>query len=162
MKMNSAYKPVGGIESVTLYPADAVEQAIFSSLGCEVELSGDAICVPLLDDGSLYEERTECNGGIHRVSHTLQIVANRDNANEWLSLDFLERASIEGVIAVISLYDGRCLLAGYSAHFGSEQPMRLESLISSSGDSPRDTPTATLRLIAQDTEFSPEILNLKN
>ena len=160
MAMTAIYKPVGGVESATLYPADAVEMALFSDDGCEVELSGEGLCVPLLDDGSHYEERAECKGGIHKVAHALHLVADRASGDEWFDADFLERASVDGVVAVITLYDGRRLLLGYSAHFGGEQPLRLESLESSSGESLHDIPTATLRLVSYDTEFSPEILNL--
>ena len=156
----SSYKPVGGIESVALYPADAVVWAIFSSQGCEITLSGEAVSVPLLDDGSQYEECSESNNGIQRVAHSLRLTADRECACEWFSPDFLERAAIDGVVAVISLCDGRRLLAGYSAHFGCEQPLRLDKLISNSGESLRDIPTATLHLVSHDTEFSPEILNL--
>ncbi len=155
----SSYKPVGGIESVALYPADAVARAIFSCEGCEVELSGDAISVPLIDDGSQYEECSEGNNGIQRVAHSLRLTADRECACEWFSPDFVERVAIDGVVAVISLCDGRRLLAGYSVHFGCEQPLRLEKLISNSGESLRDIPTATLHLVSYDTEFSPEILN---
>lgn len=162
MKTTATYKPVGGVESATLYPADAVGEALFSSRGCEVELSGETICVPLLDDGSRYEERAECKRGIHKVSHTLHLVADRDSASEWFAADFLERASTDGVIAIVTLCDGRRLLLGYSAHFGDEQPLRLESLISNSGETLRDIPTATLCLVSHDTEFSPELLNYQS
>ena len=54
MNMVATYKPVGGVESVALYPADAVVTALFSSDGCEVELSGIPIEVPLLEDCSQY------------------------------------------------------------------------------------------------------------
>ena len=145
----SNYKPVGGVESVTLYPANAVESALFSSDGCEVDL---------LDDLSQYEECAECNDGVACVSHRLSIVADRRDASDWLTIEFLEQVLYEGLVAVVSLCDGRRLLVGYSAQFTTEQPLRLESLTSSSGSRLHDTPTVTLRLVSYDTEFSPEII----
>ena len=158
MKSNANYKSVGGVESCTLYPADAVTTALFSCEGCEIELSGTAIEVPLLDDASEYEECSQMEVGATLISHRLHLVAERNEAKSWLNDHFIERAYTEGLVAVISLYDGRRLLAGYSAQFGDEQPLRLESLTSTSGTSLNETPSVTLRLISQDTEFSPEIL----
>lgn len=156
--MTANYKPVGGVESCTLYPADAVQRAIFSSEGCEVQLQGSCIEVELLEDSSRYEEEAKGGDGAMRVSHLLHLVADRDVAVEWLDTDFLERLSIEGAVAVIVLEDGRRLLAGYSSHLGNEQPLHLECLISSSGTTLHDKPTVTLRLVSYDTEFSHAIL----
>ena len=158
MENNSIYKPIGGIESCALYPADAVEMILFSSNGCEVELSGTPLETPLLEDSSYYEEVLRLQQGVASVSHLLHLVANRNDANEWLDNDFLERAAFEGLVAIISLCDGRRLLAGYSMHLGDEQPLRLESITTSSGNSPRETPSATLRLVAYDAEFSMKLL----
>jgi hypothetical protein len=158
MDVATSYKAVGGVESVALYPANAVSSVLFSSAGCEVEFSHAAIEIELLDDSSHYEEVAECNDGVACVSHQLSIVADRGKAHEWLTIDFLERASCEGLVADVLLCDGRRLLVGYSLRFGSEQPLRLDSLTSSSGSRLCDTPAATLRLVSYDTEFSAEIL----
>ncbi|MBQ3026956.1 MAG: hypothetical protein IJD27_05455, partial [Alistipes sp.] len=83
---------------------------------------------------------------------------DRIKGQRWLEEEFLERCAVEGVIAAIKLCDGRRLLAGYSATFASEQPLRLESATSTSGTSPHDIPTVTLRLVSHDTAFSPVIL----
>jgi hypothetical protein len=154
----SRSKPIGGVEGVALYPADAVTSALFSSEGCEVELSGVAVEVPLLDDSSYYTETSKTTNGVTRISHLLHLVADRNDATEWLTEEFIERAYFEGFVAVISLCSGRQLLAGYSALFENEQPLRLESLTHSSGSGPHEVPSVTLRLIAHDTAFSPNIL----
>lgn len=156
--MTSNYKPVGGVESIALYPTNAVATALFSSEGVEVGLSGTPIEVELLEDLSCYEEVCESKCGITRISHKLTLVADRTNAEAWLATDFLERASIEGLVAVASLCDGRTLLIGYSATFCNEQPLRPLSLLSSSGNSLHDKPTVSLQLVSHDTEFSHEIL----
>ena len=156
--MSSNYKPVGGVESCSLYPADAVQTAIFSSKGCKVQLQGTPIKVDLLDDSSHYNEEIKCKDGPVKVSHQLQLVADRKVAEKWLDTEFLERLSIEGAIAVVTLEDGRSLLVGYSSHFGDEQPLRLEYLISESGNNLHDKPIVTLQLLSYDTEFSSEIL----
>lgn len=155
--MASNYKPVGGVESCALYPAEAVQTALFSSEGCQATLSGMPVAVMLLDDASHYEEVVESCDGITKISHRLSLVADRGDAAPWLDVDFLERASIEGLVAVVGLANGRSVLVGYSLHFGSEQPLRLQSMTSTSGSKLHDTPTVTLFLTSCDTEFSYEM-----
>ena len=156
--MKANYKPIGGVERCTLYPADAVQAAIFSSEGCEVQLRGEGIEVELLEETSRYEEESKGVDGIVKVSHLLNLVADRKEAEVWLDNDFLEHLVIEGTIAIVTLEDGRRLLVGYSSHFGDEQPLRLESMISSSGNNLHEQPIVTLRLVSHDTEFSSEII----
>ena len=156
--MGPNYIAVGGVERVALYPTEAVEEALFSSEGCEVTLAASPIEVELLDDGSHYEEEATNRDGATLVTHRLHIVADRSSAERWLEQDFLERAAVEGVVAVVTLCDGRTLLVGYSAHFGNEQPLLLDSLTSSSGEGAHDSPRVTLQLHSHDTEFSTELI----
>lgn len=156
--MKPSYKPVGGVERVALYPAHAVEMALFSNEGCEVSLAGTPIEVELIDDGSFYEETIENKCGVTRISHRLHLCASRECAEAWLDNEFLEQMALDGVVAVASLNDGRTLLVGYSAHFEAEQPLRLESLTSTSGSELHETPVVTLQLHSHDTAFSAEIL----
>ena len=156
--MGPNYIAVGGVERVALYPTEAVEEALFSSEGCEVTLAASPIEVELLDDGSHYEEEATNRDGATLVTHRLHLVADRSSAERWLEQDFLERAAVEGVVAVVTLCDGRTLLVGYSAHFGNEQPLLLDSLTSSSGEGAHDSPRVTLQLHSHDTEFSTELI----
>lgn len=157
--MTSNYKPVGGVKRVLLYPAEAAKRILFSSEGCEVEFaSTDPIEVELMEDMSSYEERAEATKGQTKIAHILQLVADRAKGEAWLETDFLEMASIDGVVAEVMLADNRRLLVGYSPTFGDEQPLRLKSLSSSSGSTLHDRPTVTLRLESHDTAFSCEII----
>ena len=156
--MNPNYKAVGGVEQVALYPTDAVTSALFSSRGCELTLASSPLVVELVDDGSHYEEEATNKDGATLVTHRLHLVADRSSAERWLEQDFLERAAVEGVVAVVTLCDGRRVVVGYSAHFGNEQPLRLDSLTSSSGEGAHDSPRVTLQLDSHDTEFSTELI----
>lgn len=156
--MSTKYKPVGGVESATLYPADAVTSALFSSRSCEVQFSGEGVEVELVDDLSSLEEASKHPYGVQKVSHRLTLVADRNKGEAWLDEEFIERCSIEGVVAEVHLCDGRTMLVGYSAHFSDEQPLRLESLTYNSGCSLHDTPTLSLKLVSEDSEFSKEIV----
>ena len=158
--MSPNYKPVGGVESCTLYPADAVVTALFSSEGCKVELSGTPVEVPLLEEASHYDEASIFDHATTSVSHSLHLVADRGEAQPWLNDVFLERGAYEGFVALIALNDGRRLLVGYSAHLGNEQPLRLEKISSASGSSLRETPSVTLHLTSHDADFSPEIIEI--
>lgn len=156
--MCANYKPVGGVESAVLYPADAVVTALFSNEGCEVSFTGTPLEVALIEDKSLYEECAEYEYGVAKISHQLHLVADREDAKSWLEADFLEQASIDGVVALLSLCDGRKLLVGYSAQFGNEQPLRLKTVTTSSGTMLRERPTVALQLTSFDTTFSQSIL----
>ena len=156
--MASSYKPVGGVKRALLYPADAVKTALFSSEGCQVQFLGIPIEVELREDKSSYEECAESSKGQVKITHTLHIVSDRDKAKRWLETDFLERASADGVVAQVVLADDRRLLLGYSSVFGNEQPLRLESLKSTSGTTLHDRPYVALRFVAHDTEFSCEVI----
>ena len=156
--MASNYKPVGGVKSVFLYPAEAISTILFSSEGCEVEFVDSPIEVELLEDKSSYEERVEVSKGQTKVVHTLRLVADRVKAEKWLETEFLERASLDGVVADVLLADNRRVVVGYSLLFGDEQPLRLESLISTSGSTPHDRPSVTLQLVSCDKEFACRII----
>jgi hypothetical protein len=158
MKTTSNYKSIGGVESVALYPADAVAKALFSSEGCEVELSGTPIEVALIDDASHYEESSRLECGTTTVSHLLHLVAEMNDGEKWRDEQFLESAFFEGFVAVVTLCSGIRLLVGYSAKFTNEQPLRLDSITSASGSTPLETPSVTLRLMSRDTDFSAHIL----
>ena len=160
MRTSSNYKPVGGVESCALYPDDSVVTAIFSSEGCTIKLEGSPVEVPLLDDASSYDESTLSKQGATSVLHSLRLVADRGCAEEWLEEEFLERAAFEGFVAIITLNDGRRLLAGYSSRLNAEQPLRLGKIVSTSGNALRETPSVTLELVSYDAEFSPEILEI--
>ena len=158
MRTYSNYKPIGGVESVALYPAEAVVKALFSSEGCEVEFSSMPLEVALIDDASHYEEISRLECGTNSVAHQLHLVAEMSEGERWLDKQFLERAFFDGVVAVVTLCSGVRLLVGYSAQFASEQPLRLDSITSSSGNTLHQTPSVTLRLVSRDTEFSSHIL----
>lgn len=156
--MASSYKPVGGVKRVLLYPTEAIKKVLFSKKGCEVEYSAAPIEVELMEDKSSFEERAEAVKGQTRITHILQLVSDRAKGEEWLKPDFLEMISIDGAVADVELADNRHLLVGYSTTFGNEQPLRLESLSSSSGSTLHDKPTLTLRLVSHDIAFSCEIV----
>jgi hypothetical protein len=158
MKTTSNYKSIGGVESVALYPVEAVATALFSSEGCEVELIGSPIEITLIDDSSLYEESSRLERGTTTVLHQLHLVADINDGKKWLDKQFLDQAFFEGFIAVVTLCSGARLLVGYSAEFTNEQPLRLDSITSSSGSSLHETPSVRLQLVSHDTEFSTHIL----
>lgn len=156
--MQPRYKPVGGVESVALYPADAVQTILFSSSGCEVVFDGTPVEVELLDDHSVFEERLETSKGATKVLHKLTLVADRGVAEAWLADEFIDEGSYNGLVAVVKLCDGRQLLCGYSHALSAEQPLFIESITTHSGSSLHDTPSVALHLVSQDTEFSQEII----
>ena len=150
MAENKTYKPVGGVARVALHAADAVVGAQFATEGCAIEFCDEAIEVALRDDGSTLTETTTPDKGIITVSHRLDLVAERNDAEPWLEERFIERATRVGVVAIVTLNDSRSVVLGYSEHLGTEQPLRLHSLTLNAGVTPSDSPTARLSLCSTD------------
>lgn len=156
MDMNIYYKPVGGVARVVLYrPTDDMETA-FGADCCTAVFNCEGIDVTLLDDRSSFEECAAPQAGAVSVVHTLTLVASRNEAAQWLAPDFIMRATHEGLVADITLNDGRRLLCGCSEALGSEQPLRLVSLRSDSCCRLSQTPALVLTLRSEDTAFACE------
>ena len=129
------YKPVGGVRSATLYAADTVGGVL-----AEVEL---------IDDGSTYKEVLTAEKGCGVVKHTLVLKALYSSAAAWLSREFIEKATLVGVVARVTLNDLRQVTVGYSEALKFEQPLRLKSLEVDSKHSVGQTPTVTLELCCE-------------
>ena len=129
------YKPVGGVRSVTLYAADTVGGVL-----AEVEL---------IDDSSTYKEVLTAGKGCGVVKHTLVLKALYGSAAAWLSGECIEKATLVGVVARVTLNDLRQVTVGYSEALKFEQPLRLKSLEVDSKHSVGQTPTVTLELCCE-------------
>ena len=129
------YKPVGGVRSVTLYAADTVGGVL-----AEVEL---------IDDSSTYKEVLAAEKGCGVVRQTLTLKALYSSAAAWLSREFIEEATLAGLVAKVTLNDLRQITVGYSEILKFEQPLRLKSLEIDSKHSVEQTPTVTLELCCE-------------
>lgn len=160
--MSELCKPIGGVVYCVLYPADAVESALFSVDGCKLKIKTDwskVIDVEVVNGASLYEEECVIDNGVFKVEHRLSLVVHRRFADALLDPEFLKRASVEGVIAFLYTADGRTLLVGYSQRFADEQPLLLEKVLSSSQHIVEEYPTVTLQFASHDTDFSVKMDN---
>lgn len=129
------YKPVGGVRSVALYAADTVGRLL-----AEVEL---------IDDSSTYREVLTAEKGCGVVKQTLTLKALYSSAAAWLSREFIEEATLAGVVAKVTLNDLRKVVVGYSEALKFEQPLHLKSLEIDSKHSVEQTPTVTLELCCE-------------
>ena len=105
----------------------------------------------LIEDRSSLNEEISFKDGIVAVRHTLTLVADRNLAEAWLEPAFCSEAVLCGLCAVVTLNDGCTLLVGCSERFGTQQPLRPVSIVSSSGSRLADMPTLTLTLESYDT-----------
>lgn len=144
MTENLAYKPVGGIIRAELFAVGGLNSA-------QEMVQGAGISVSLMDDGSSYEESISAQGLPVSVNHTLTLCSDRNLASGWFDEEFLQRAAIEGLAALITLSTGESLLLGWSEKFGFEQALRLSELRFESGQRPNDSPRVKLVLSARDT-----------
>lgn len=132
-----SYKPIGGVKRATLHSADTVG------------LQSDGLYVELVDDRSSYTQKLSVENGVAVVVHTLTLVALCTDAAPWLSDQFIESASREGLIAKVELNDSQHLVVGLSERLLFEQPLRLQSIVVDSALSAAQTPTVTLTLQSQ-------------
>ena len=144
MTENKFYKPVGGILSAELFFASEVNTA-----GDLPE--GKGVAVELIDDESTYEELFSASNGLVSVQHTLTLASDRNLAREWLSQEFVQRCTAEGVVARVTMATGEQIVVGTDPRFGFEQALRLSSLGFMSGSSPNDSPRVILTLKCHDT-----------
>ena len=151
---NDTKKPIGGIAHCALYPADSVRIESVTTGGCSVSFVGEPYEFELFDERSTFSEQMLSDKGILKVIHRLELVADRNFASAWLAPAFTHQAIDRGVVARLTLTDGRELLVGYSWKFASERPLRLSSLTFNSGSRANETPTLTLTLTSEDTAFA--------
>lgn len=138
-------KPVGGIESVAVVPAGT------AAAGSPQEIAAQAEELPLVEDASYYEERTEWLDGIPRTEHRLSVTLPRDEAQRIFTPQAVEWWATAGTAAVVRTASGERLVVGWSERFGGEQPLRLVSIASTTARSPREVPTATALFRSFDT-----------
>lgn len=148
---NTNYKPVGGVARVALYPTGGDMEFRFADGACTAKFDCEPVAVPLMDDRSSFEELFDNSSGPVAVTHTLTLVAERGEAERWLSAEFADCVLRQGVIADVTLNDGRRLLVGCSERMEQDFPLRFVSLRSDSGKRLSDTPTLTLTLRSTDT-----------
>ena len=144
MTENLAYKPVGGLLRAELFALEGLSSA-------EDMVSGAGVEVSLMDDGSSYEELHSAEGLPVSVQHTLTLASDRNLAREWLSQEFVQRCTVEGVVARVTMATGEQIVVGTDPRFGFEQALRLSSLGFMSGSSPNDSPRVILTLKCHDT-----------
>ena len=144
MTENEFYKPVGGILSAELCYVGDLESELDMVEGRGVE-------VELIDYKSSYEELMSADNGLVSVQHTLTLASDRNLAREWLSQEFVQRCTAEGVVARVTMATGEQIVVGTDPRFGFEQALRLSSLGFMSGSSPNDSPRVILTLKCHDT-----------
>lgn len=127
------HKPIGGVQSVTLRSTPT---------------AATTIAVPLVDDSSVYQQCIEASESVV-VRHTLTLVARRNDAEDWLSESFVQRAACSGFVAEVVLNDGRQYSVG-----DSSAPLYLMKLVSDSKMSATEEPTVTLTLCCENNTLN--------
>ena len=135
------HKPIGGVRSVELRATAAVGVEALS------------VEVALIDDRLSYVQHLCADKGTIVVEHTLELVARRNDARQWMDNAFVERAVLQGLQASITLNDGREIELGVCDTTLYATPLRLVSLLSDSARSVAYEPTVTLTLRSQDTKI---------
>ncbi|MBO5875046.1 MAG: hypothetical protein J6Q20_00805 [Alistipes sp.] len=153
---SSHRKPVGGVRSVRLCAAENVDYVEFAEDANGYKLltffdREQIMECSLLEDASWLEESFAFEDGVVAVQHTLTLVAERNDAAAWIEPEFYREAMDMGLCAEVELNDGRRLLVGYSERFGSQQPLRIKEIISSSGSRLVDSPRIKMTLESYDT-----------
>ena len=72
------------------------------------------------------------------MRHTLTLVVGREAFRKAFTPALRRAAETEGLIALVTMASGERLLAGWSARFGTSQPLRPDSFAMESGIKPLD------------------------
>ena len=123
-------KPAGGVAAVTVTPAGNLLRAAVAADGRAEAIFRDATqltALPLAEQRSSYAERLDTDAGPQRVRHTLTLVVGRETFRKAFTPALRRAAETEGLIALVTMASGERLLAGWSARFGTSQPLRPDS-----------------------------------
>lgn len=154
-------KPVGGVAAVMLTSVANIREAEFardSALPTCTKLQfcneNEVMKCRLIEEHSSFVETLAADGQITSVTHTLRLVADRNLAEGWLEPRFTTEMMTSGGAAVVTLADGRTLVAGISRKFDREQPLRLRTIKVSSACKRIEPPTVEMVLESVDTAFA--------
>ena len=148
-------KPAGGVAAVTVTPAGNLLRAAVAADGRAEAIFRDATqltALPLAEQRSSYAERLDTDAGPQRMRHTLTLVVGRETFRKAFTPALRRAAETEGLIALVTMASGERLLAGWSARFGTSQPLRPDSFAMESGIKPLDGTPAVLTLTSEDTD----------
>lgn len=147
-------KPAGGITAAALTPAGNLLRAAAAADG-RIEATfrdPDALTAfPLAEQRSSYTELLDTQAGPQRVRHELTLVISREAADALLTPAF-RRTAAAGVVAVITMASGERLLAGWSPHLGTQQPLRLACIGMESGTKPLDGTPVAVTFTSEDAD----------
>ena len=157
LAVNTADFP--GNEVRMWYNPDLMEnrqRAVFMA-GCDVLDATQLTALPLAEQRSSYAERLDTDAGPQRIRHTLTLVVGREAFRKAFTPALRRAAETEGLIALVTMASGERLLAGWSARFGTSQPLRPGSFAMESGIKPLDGTPAVLTLASEDTDPAAEL-----
>ena len=160
MAASTPRKPAGGVAAVTVTPAGNLLRAALGADGRAEAVFRDGTLLtrlPLAEQRSSYAERLDTDAGPQRVRHTLTLVVGREAFRKAFTLALRRAAETEGLIALVTMASGERLLAGWSARFGTSQPLRPGSFAMESGIKPLDGTPAVLTLASEDTDPAAEL-----
>ena len=129
-------KPAGGVAAVTVTPAGNLLRAAVAADGRAEAIFRDATQLTALP---LAEQR------------------GRETFRKAFTPALRRAAETEGLIALVTMASGERLLAGWSARFGTSQPLRPDSFAMESGIKPLDGTPAVLTLTSEDTDPAAEL-----
>ena len=153
-------KPAGGIEAVWLIPASDIVSATYGDgccTGLTLRAGASADQWPILEQSSSFREENLNPDGPPRFRHTLTLVVGREAFRKAFTPALRRAAETEGLIALVTMASGERLLAGWSARFGTSQPLRPDSFAMESGIKPLDGTPAVLTLASEDTDPAAEL-----
>ena len=153
MESAQRIKPAGGIVRVAVVPAGTAAGGPPASIAAAAEE------LPLVEGRSEYDESTEVHNGIVRIVHRLMLVVPAGYAREHIGPRTQHLWATAGTAAVIDTVAGERIVAGWSEHFGSEQPLRLTDVGLSTDKTPHAIPAAVLTFRSIDISPAERIQN---
>lgn len=102
------------------------------------------------EDEAEYREEVVFPNGSAVVTHELKFYLERMGNEMTPLINELIKTSDQGVVAIVVTYNGDAFLVGYSPEFGNERPLRLISVVGTTGKKLKDATGEIITLQSED------------
>lgn len=153
--IREAARKNGGIRKLGLINRASIATVVFNSANTTIQsltFSGTAKFskYEFREDQAQYKETISMSGGSPVVEHEIRFQLERMGGDTTSVIDELVKGSLGGLVAFVETANGDSFIVGYSQEFGSERPLRLFSVVGTTGMSLREGTVETITMRSED------------
>lgn len=151
--------PAGGVEAVWLAGADEVAACRYDGkAACWTEIvlrdGGRFVPCEVVEDEASYVQRMQGKFSLWYIAHELVWRVPVAGGRAAALVERLRELDGRGIVALVCLASGDTLLAGWSADFGGERPLRLASVEADTAAAYAEDPVVRVTLRSCDVACS--------